>query len=298
MRNHPRKNLLRLAGAALALLAIAQRSAAAQELESAPHFEPSQHFTIDPVVDGVLVVGGVGFAEVLGWILSTNEIKPNRPGDPANLLAIDRVAVTQTIDPHAGTYSSIGLYTAYGYAALDSILAGAREGRRAFLVDGILYGESIAITWAFTDATKIGVRRPRPIDYINCGAAPANSAACDSTDLQLSFFSGHAATTATIAATASYLAFVRDGWRAPRPWITLAAGTLLTGFVSYERVRAGEHFPTDVLVGSMAGASIGVLVPHFHRRAHYHGTELEAPPRWIGYAPVTGGGALTFGGIL
>jgi membrane-associated phospholipid phosphatase len=298
MRIHLGKSQLRLGGVALALLAVAARSAAAQEPEPAPHFEPSQHFTIDPVVDGVLIVGGVGFAQVLGLILSTNEIKPNPPGDPANLLSIDRVAVTQTIDPHAGTYSTIGLYSAYGYAALDSILAGARDGRHAFLIDAILYSESIAITWAFTDATKIGVRRPRPIDYVNCGAATANSSSCDSTDLQLSFFSGHAATTATIAATASYLAFVRDGWHAPRPWITLAAGTLLTGFVSYERVRAGEHFPTDVLVGSMAGASIGVLVPHFHRRAHYHGTELEAPPRWIGYAPVTGGGALTFGGML
>ena len=298
MRIHPRRSLLRLAGAALALLAIAARSAAAQEEEPAPHFEPTQHFTIDPVVDGVLIVGGVGFSQILGLILSTNEIKPNQPGDPANLLSIDRIAVTQTIDPHAGTYSNIGLYTAYGYAALDTILAGAREGRRAFLVDAILYSESIAITWAFTDATKIGVRRPRPIDYINCSAPAASSTTCDSTDLQLSFFSGHASATATIAATASYLAFVRDGWRAPRPWITLVAGTLLTGFVSYERVRAGEHFPTDVLVGSMAGASIGVLVPHFHRRAHYHGTELEAPPRWIGYAPVSGGGALTFGGTL
>jgi membrane-associated phospholipid phosphatase len=293
-----RKSLLGLAGASLALLTVAARSAAAEEPEPAPHFEPSQHFTIDPVVDGVLIVGGVGFAEVLSLILSTNEIKPNPPGDPASLLSIDRSAVTQTIDPHAGTYSNVGLYTAYGYAALDSILAGVRDGRRAFVVDSILYGESIAITWAFTDATKIGVRRPRPIDYVNCRGTTSDPT-CDSTDLQLSFFSGHAATTATIVATASYLAFVRDGWRAPRPWITLAAGTLLTGFVSYERVRAGEHFPTDVLVGSMAGASIGVLVPHFHRRAHYHGTELEAPPLWIGYAPAGGvGGTLTLGGNL
>jgi len=40
-------------------------------------------------------------------------------------------------------------------------------------------------------------------------------------------------------------------------------------------------------MGSMAGAAVGVLVPHFHRRAHFHGEELEAPPIWIGYTPVS-----------
>jgi membrane-associated phospholipid phosphatase len=262
---------------------------------SSPHFDPSEHFTIDPVVDGVIIVGGAGFAELLSLILSTGEIQPTLPGSPDKLLSIDKVAVTQTIDPHAGTYSTIGLYAAMGYAVLDPILSGVRDGRRAFLVDALLYGESIAITEAFTDATKIGVRRPRPIDYVNC--YPSTGPNCSSTDLQLSFFSGHASTTGTISATATYLAFVRSGWHSPRPWITLAAGTLLTTFVSYERVRSGEHFPTDVIMGSMAGAAIGVLVPHLHRRPHYHGPELEAPTLWIGYAPTTAGsGALTLGG--
>ena len=82
-----------------------------------------------------------------------------------------------------------------------------------------------------------------------------------------------------------------------RPWVTLAVGTLLTAFVSYERVRSGEHFPTDVIMGSLAGAGIGVLVPHFHRRPHYHESEYCAPPVWIGLkAGPSGTGAVTLGG--
>jgi len=158
--------------------------------------------------------------------------------------------------------------------------------------DAVMYAESIAITSAFTEATKIGVRRPRPIDYANCWnpSAPTAGSCTSNTDLQLSFFSGHASQTGAISATATYLAFMRSGWRSPRPWITLAAGTLLTAFVSYERVRSGEHFPTDVVMGSMAGAGIGVLVPHLHRRPHYHDRDLETPPVLIGYVPVLGGG--------
>jgi undecaprenyl-diphosphatase len=260
-----------------------------------PRLPKTEHFTIDPVVDGVLVAGGVTFAGMLSLILSTGEIRPTQPGSPDVLLSIDRVAVTQTVDPNANAWSNVGLYSAYAYALLDPILSGVRDGRRAFLVDAILYAESIALTTAFTSATKIGVRRSRPIDYQLCGDTP-NAPGCSSTDLQLSFFSGHASSTGAISATATYLAFMREGPGRARPWITLAVGTLLTAFVSYERVRSGEHFPTDVIMGSLAGAGIGVLVPHFHRRPHYHEKAYCAPPVLIGFSPISrDAGSVTLG---
>jgi membrane-associated phospholipid phosphatase len=135
------------------------------------------------------------------------------------------------------------------------------------------------------------VRRPCPIDYIQCEHSTSGS--CSSTDVELSFFSGHAATVASITGTATYLAFIRSPGTL-RPWITLAAGSLLTGFVDYERVRAGAHFPTDVIAGTFAGAAIGVLVPHLHRH------QQEAPSVWVGAAPAPGGdGAIvTAGGVF
>jgi len=256
-----------------------------------PHLPDNRHFTIDPIIDGMLITGGATFDVLLAMILSSNEIRPQPPGSPDNLPSIDRGTVTQKIDPHANTYSNVGLWTAYAFAALDPILSGVRDGRNALFVDAILYAESLELTGAFTQATKIGVRRPRPIDYANCSdPQTADPAKCSSTDMQLSFFSGHASATGAVAGTATYLAFARSGPRSPRPWITLAAGALLTSFVSYERVRSGEHFPTDVIMGSLAGAGIGVLVPHLHRRPHYHENDLETPPVLIGYAPTPGGG--------
>jgi membrane-associated phospholipid phosphatase len=293
---------IRAVAAALVLPVLAaSRPVVAQEVQEdvppAPRLPQNEHFTIDPVVDGLLVAGGITFSEILGLILSTGEIKPTQlqPGDADKLSSIDHVAVTQTINPNADSRSTFALYSAYAYVVADSVLTGVREGKRAFLVDAILYAESISITQAFTYATKIGVRRPRPIDYAMCGSG-TTTGGCSDTDLQLSFFSGHASTTGSISATATYLAFMRSGARSPRPWITLGVGTLLTAFVSYERVRSGEHFPTDVIMGSLAGAGIGVLVPHLHRRAHYHESTYCAPPVWIGYAPTPhGGGAMTLG---
>jgi undecaprenyl-diphosphatase len=252
-----------------------------------PPLEGGQHFTIDPVADGVLIAGGGGTAALLSLILSTGEITANAPGPTSNLLSFDRIAVTQTIDPHAGTYSTIGLGTAIVFAIVDPFLSGLRDGWDAAAVDAVMYAETIALTEALTDITKIAVRRPRPIDYIDCPYGTTLTAGCSATNFQLSFFSGHAATVASIGATASYLAFIRSPHspRAVRPWLTLGLATALTAFVSVERVRAGEHFPTDVIAGSLAGAMVGVLVPHLHRH------KQEAPPVWIGAAPSPGGGA-------
>jgi membrane-associated phospholipid phosphatase len=296
MPDMKRRHVARSVALSLALSIGFAPAVRAEEIRSAPPRLPeTDHFTIDPVVDGVLVAGGITFSELLGLILSTGEIRPTQPGDPNVLLSIDRGAVTQTIDPNAGTRSTVGLYAAYGYAVLDPILSGVRDGRRALLVDAILYAESISLTQAFTNATKIGVRRPRPIDYAMC-APGSTSTNCNNTDLQLSFFSGHASGTGAISATATYLAFMRSGPRSARPWITLGVGTLLTAFVSYERVRSGEHFPTDVIMGSLAGAGIGVLVPHFHRRPHYHESEYCAPPVIVGFsAPSRDSAQMTLG---
>jgi undecaprenyl-diphosphatase len=252
-----------------------------------------QHFTIDPVADITLTGASAGFSILLSAILSTGEIRPSplQPGDGSKLLGIDRLAITQSIDPNASTYSNIGLVVASAFAVADPVLSGIRDGWDAGIVDAVMYAETVSLTEALTDVTKIAVRRPRPIDYIQCENSTSN--ACSSTNLELSFFSGHAATIASITSTASYLAFMRSP-DSPRPWLTLGLGTLLTGFVGYERVRAGAHFPTDVIAGALAGAAVGVLVPHMHRHTG------DAPKVWIGTAPAAegAGGTLSLSGVF
>jgi undecaprenyl-diphosphatase len=250
--------------------------------------KPSDHFAIQPVADGAVIVTGAGFSVLLGLVLNTGEIQPLAvtPADEGRLLSIDRIAVTQTIDPHAGMYSDIGLYTGIGFAVLDTLSSAYRDSWQAALTDGVIYGESLTLTLAVDDLVKIAVRRPRPIDYTT--STPAGDS---NTDLSLSFFSGHEATLAAITGTATYLAFVHAP-DSPRPWLTLAGGTLLTGFVGYERIRAGAHFPTDIMMGALAGAAVGVLVPHLHRQG--------VRPIWVDFAPAPGGngGTLGVGGVF
>ncbi|MEO6417757.1 MAG: phosphatase PAP2 family protein, partial [Polyangiaceae bacterium] len=224
------------------------------------------------------------------------QISPNF--DTHKLFFLDRGALNQTVDSNAGPYSTIGLVAVASFAAIDPILSGFREKtRRAALVDAVIYAETLSIAWGLTNLAKVTVRRPRPSAYIAANAHKGDPTYDNSdTDSSLGFFSGHAAICASVTATATYLAFARSPGTA-RPWITLIAGTLLTSFVAVERVRAGAHFPTDVIAGSLAGAGVGILVPHLHRE-----DTVKQRAVWIGFAPTTGpngeGGLATLSGLF
>lgn len=228
-----------------------------------PRVEPLR---IDPILDGTVLTLSVGFAGINGAILASGELRPARPGSVDNLLAIDRFAVRQTFDPSATTSSNLALYSAFAFAAVDPVLTGFRDGPAAALHDAVIYGESLAIASSFAGLVKIAVRRPRPSTYraqaiLDASGQEGNPAA---TDDVLSFYSGHSSTVAAASATATYLAFLRSPGTV-RPLVTLVAGLFLTTFVSIERVRAGAHFPTDVIAGALSGGAIGILVPHLHR---------------------------------
>jgi membrane-associated phospholipid phosphatase len=259
-------------------------------------------FDIDPIADSAMIAVSLGFAGTLELINSTGEIRPqqiDKSFDRSQLIWIDRGAATQTPDPNAGRYSTIGLGLAVAYAVIDPIMSGVREKSvQTGVVDAFMYAEALSFTVAMTNIVKMAVRRPRPIAYIDAAAHKDDpNYTNSSTDSALSFFSGHAAITATISATATYLAFARAPHSA-RPWITLLVGAGLTTFVSIERVRAGQHFPTDVIAGSIAGAGIGLVVPHLHRT-----DDIKQRRIWVGFSPLSTregehGGLLNVSGVF
>jgi len=275
------------------------------DLVAAPSEQPPAQgkirFTADPVGDGAIIALGATFGFLTGAILDTNEIRPQQidPNfSPNQLLGIDRAAIRQTIQPSANTLSNVGLGLAVTYAVADTVADIWREGKSAALVDAIMYAESFLVTQALTNVAKIAFRRPRPRAYmereefIRGGGSPAayNNTEVDSA---LSFVSGHASQTASLCAAATYIAFSRSTTKSPPPWLTLAGAVLTTTFVSYERVRAGAHFPTDVIAGSALGTAVGALVVHLHRE-----DTVKQRPVWIGATPILEGGMVTASGLF
>lgn len=127
---------------------------------------------------------------------------------------------------------------------------------------GVVYLEAHSLNALLTTAAKISVRRPRPYTHSDAPAARALTAAQGS-DAYVSFFSGHSSTTYTSAMAGSILYSLRTDelWARHTMWGLEFASAALTAQL---RVRAGRHYRTDVWVGSLVGAGVGLLVPAVH----------------------------------
>jgi membrane-associated phospholipid phosphatase len=272
-----------------------QRQSALPRPELPP--PPRSRYIADPISDGAVLSLSLGGGLLSELILETGEISPQQPRPDTDLLAIDRPSITAQPIRAWGTISNIGLGAALAYAAADTVLSGYRSGVESGLVDGVIFAETICITWAVTNLTKIAFRRPRPVAYQEqarreAAGGTANPEELTDTNSAMSFFSGHASITASVAAASTYLAFSRSADRL-RPWLTLGVGTVLTTAVAFGRVKAGEHFPTDVIAGAMVGAGIGVLVPHLHREETARRRSV-----WIGFGAEPGGASIRAQGLL
>jgi membrane-associated phospholipid phosphatase len=220
--------------------------------------EPPPLYRLDPLTDSILI--GVSFFSALGSELTirSGELQAAPAGDVDNIPVYDRWVAEGGVEESGDLLSNVGAGLAIGYGVFDSVQTGVRHGADHGWTELAMYLESGLVNWALVNVVKLTVRRPRPSAYND---EPDET----DTNRDLSFYSGHAAVTAGLAGTASYLIFNREG-RSAHAWTVLGVGTALTAFVGVNRVRVRAHFPSDVIVGAMVGASVGLLIPHFHNR--------------------------------
>ena len=154
--------------------------------------------------------------------------------------------------------SDICLMSSY---ALPALFLTSKKTRNEFGAIAILYGETLFAVKGITNVTKRSVKRPRPFVY-----NPTVPMA-EKTKLQarFSFFSGHTSITAanSFMVAKIFSDFFPDSELKPYVWTVAAVLPAATG---YFRVRAGKHYPTDVITGYAVGAAIGILIPHFHKK--------------------------------
>jgi len=193
----------------------------------------------------------------LSLLLAHNNADRQTPMiDIGRVPGIDRVATRQwSLAAHRQSNVLFGL------AAAASIAGGIvnQHGERPLLPVAIV-AEAGLLTSGLTNTVKELVRRPRPYLY----NTDVPSSAYRSSEDYVSFWSGHTANLAAI--TFSTACMVQRSDASPNAktftWIGAAAAPAA---MAYLRVRAGRHFPTDVLTGYVVGALVGVVVPYFHR---------------------------------
>lgn len=173
----------------------------------------------------------------------------------------------------AGDYSEKADKDSYipfyaSFAAPIAMLLNKNEGKKAGQVL-VLFTESMAITGALFSITAGSVQKSRPFVY---GTEAPLDKRMDS-DSQRSFFAGHTAATATATFFLAkvYQDFNPDSRATPYIW---TAAALVPASVGYLRLKAGQHFLSDNLIGYAVGAGVGILVPQLHKKGNNSGISL------------------------
>ncbi len=176
--------------------------------------------------------------------------------DPSKVNGFDRT-VLGNYSETSFDVSTAGVYALLAAGPLWDLLETGGEG---WFQNSAVFLETIILTQAITQLTKVAVRRPAPFVYND--EVPLHIR--ESAHASRSFISGHAAT--AFAATTSFTTLYwhrhpNSDWR----WVVLVGGAVLSSTVSLLKIDAGYHYWTDILAGAAVGVAMGILVPNLHR---------------------------------
>lgn len=148
--------------------------------------------------------------------------------------------------------------------------------RKDVVTLGVIFSEAALISISLADLSKGLSKRYRPFVYNP--NAPLDEKLKQSA--RFSFFSGHTSESAMVSfLTAKVLSDYYPGAKwLPYTWTLAAIYPAVTGYL---RIKAGKHFVTDVVAGYAAGALIGYLVPHLHKKENM---QLSVLPTFEGGA--------------
>jgi hypothetical protein len=238
--------------------------------------ESTSVYRLRPLADGLVI--GSSLAVVGGaYLLGDGLITRRCPCDPAEVNAIDRHVIgnhSRAADLTSDVTVGLSLAAPIALAALD-------DGLGPELVEDLaVAGEAMAVSGAAVTVAKYVVQRPLPVVY--AGQAPELVGRAGG---YRSFYSGHT-TLATSALTATAMTYTLRHGSAVWPW--LIVGGVATS-VAVERTLAGQHFYSDVAVGGLTGAAIGIAVPLLHTRPELAGVSVAA---------VRGGALIAYAGAF
>ena len=163
-------------------------------------------------------------------------------------------------DEGAAKRSDVVLFAAFGAAGMVAL---AHTPKNAFVRDGLVLGslwfQTNLSTLMLTDLAKNSLRRNRPLVYNS--QAPLIDRM--ESDARKSFFSGHASMTACNTFFAAKIWTDMHPNSKLKPWVWTAAAAV-PAYAALQRVQAGKHYPSDVIVGLAVGAAMGYLIPQIH----------------------------------
>ncbi len=251
MRNNKKTSFAKKLAASFLLFALAVSFAVGEDVSFASPFR------LEPVNDSV--IGGMGLT-LSGTGVVLNKVVHFK-NDTWNGTAFNKNDVP-AVDRFFMRPFSKGLDIAGDILQFTALLSPAvlmAAPMEDWVTIGVMYAESVLVSYGAKSLAKAFVNRARPymyydnrpMDLVNEG------------DWNDSFMSGHSTLAFTGASFLSYV-FSKYFGDSPLKYVVTAASYTVAATTAVLRVAGENHFLTDVLAGAVVGTASGFLVPWLH----------------------------------
>jgi len=224
------------------------------------------------VTGSIIAVGMAGDYFAIGRLKSKPKITPDElafinTDQQKNLInSIDRWALKQNPNDR-DLYKKISDYGEIGIFLLPSLLMIDKKIRKDWLDLLLMYVEGHTVTFSFYNYSPLGptfVNRYRPFVYYS-SAELTPDYRMNNNNTRNAFFSGHVGSCAysTFFMVKVYCDYHPEMGAAK--YLLYLAASVPPLAIGYARIRALDHFPSDVAVGFGLGAVIGIVVPALHK---------------------------------
>jgi membrane-associated phospholipid phosphatase len=220
-------------------------------------------YKLKPGVDIPIIAAGTGWS-LYAFTKIYNKPHPDTVQiqnlNSDNINALDRGLMY----PYSKSMDDVSYYPFYAAMPLPLIFfLSDKETRSDFFKLTFLYWEAMSVTGLLGTNATFHVDRYRPYSYFHDSHGTMDNGAPIGV-VKNSFYAGHVQIVAT---PTFFLAKVYADYHPDSKikWVFYGVASAATVSMAYMRIKAGEHFPSDVLLGAATGALAGILVPQFHK---------------------------------
>ena len=235
--------------------------------------DTGSHYTIKTKVEIPLVAAGAAFD-----FYNFTRISKKGPSSQAFVEGLKKTDVNWFdrwgIRPYSEKTDNLSYIPFYVSMPLPIIFFTMdKKMRKDFFKLTFLYVEAITITGALYSSAAAYVNRLRPFVY--SPATPLDKRTIS--DSKKSFFAGHVALVAT---STFFIARVFADYHPESrfKWLYYSIAGAATVATGYMRQVAGEHFLSDILLGTAVGTLSGLLTPSLHKNKLFKSRRLSIFP--------------------
>ncbi len=230
-------------------------------------------YKLKPAVDIPIVAAGTAWS-----LYAFTKIYVKPPSSVEKILSLKKENINSfdrwAVYPYDKTLDKISYYPFYAAIPYPLIFfAFDKEMKKDYWKLSFLYWEAMAITGILGEGATYSVDKYRPYAYSSASPMDKRTSGLSKN----SFYAGHV----QVVAVPSFLVakmYADYHPESPTKWVYYGVAAVATSATAYMRLRGGQHFPSDILLGTVIGGATGILVPHFHKHRIFKDEGMSLVP--------------------